>query len=177
MSEALEVRGPQIEEDRLIDVYRAQRDVPSPWVAISDQVMGGVSNARVSQCERSNSSASCLTGQTSLDNNGGFVQMKLDIGPAHSLANFQGLFIELCGPAHEYNLHIKTSQLDRPWQSYRHTLRVEPYWIRFNIPYSQLSPHRTDIELDPAQIKSIAVVAIGEAFDVDVCVRRAGFYI
>ena len=40
----------------------------------------------------------------------------------------------------------------------------------------QLQPHRTDLELDPATIRSIAVIAIGEAFDVDVCVRRFGFY-
>ena len=35
---------------------------------------------------------------------------------------------------------------------------------------------QTDAELQPAQISSIAVVAIGQAFDVDVCVRRLGFY-
>ncbi|WP_373187801.1 CIA30 family protein [Halopseudomonas sp.] len=177
MNEQLNVRGPAVDEDSLIDVYRTQRDVPSPWVAISDQVMGGISSARLQQRDCGGSASTCLTGRTSLENNGGFVQMKLDIGPAHSLANFRGLFIELYGVAHEYDLRVKTSQLDKPWQSFRCKLQVAPQWTRFTIPYTHLRAHRTDAALDPSQIRSIAVVAIGEEFDVDVCVRRAGFFL
>lgn len=177
MSDSLEVRGPAVDEDRLIEVYRAQRNVPSPWLSISDQVMGGVSSATLRQSDCNGSICTRLTGRTSLEKNGGFVQMKLEIGPAQALANFRGLFIELCGPAHEYNLHIKTTQLAKPWQSFRYALLVEPHWTRFVILYAQLQAHRTDAELDPSQIRSIAVVAIGTEFDVDVCVRRAGFFI
>lgn len=56
------------------------------------------------------------------------------------------------------------------------TLAVEPQWTRYIVPYAQLRPHRTDVELEPATIRSVAVVAIGRAFDVDVCVRRFGFF-
>jgi len=174
--QTLHQRGPSVGHGRLIDVFQAQDGGPTPWVAITDQVMGGISNARIEQCERGGSPCIRLTGRTSLENNGGFVQMKLDIGPAPALANFRGVFLELYGPAHEYDLRIKTTQLEKPWQSFRHGLEVSPQWTRFHVPYADFIAHRTDARLDPSLIRSLAVVAIGEAFDVDVCVRRAGFF-
>ncbi|KAA0696353.1 hypothetical protein DT594_03080 [Halopseudomonas laoshanensis] len=161
---------------RVADIYQARQGERSPWTAITDQVMGGVSTAELQQCERHGSACTCLSGRTSLENNGGFIQMKLEIEPSWSCGEYAGFFIELCGPAHDYNLNVKTTQLDKPWQSFRCTLTVEPQWKRFVVPYSELQAHRTDKDLDPATIRSVAVIAIGEAFDVDVCVRRFGFY-
>lgn len=176
MHENLKIQGPNVPKEQLIDLYRSTQNKSSPWKVISDQVMGGVSSARLQQDVRHNSSCSCLSGRTSLDNNGGFVQMKLDIARDELRADYQGLFIELYGNAHDYNLHVKTTQLNRPWQSFRCTLSVEPQWTRFIVPYEQLNAHRTDAELQPAHISSVAIVAIGQEFDVDVCVRRFGFY-
>lgn len=172
----MQTQGPAIRDEQLVDVYRAPAGEPSPWSAISDQVMGGVSTAEVRQDEREGSACSCLTGRTRLENNGGFVQMKLEIDPSWQCGDYAGMFIELCGAAHDYNLSVKTTQLNRPWQSYRRTLTVAPQWTRFVVPYAELRPHRIDVELDPATIRSVAVVAIGTAFDVDVCVRRFGFF-
>ncbi|MFN3579896.1 MAG: CIA30 family protein [Pseudomonas sp.] len=176
MNQHPQVEGPSVQPDQLVDVYLARKDSPSPWTAITDQVMGGVSTAGLEQGERHGSPCSCLSGRTSLENNGGFIQMKLEIEPSWSCADYAGLFIELCGAAHDYNLNVKTTQLNKPWQSFRTTLAVAPQWKRFIVPYAQLRPHRTDLELDPATIRSVAVIAIGEAFDVDVCVRRFGFF-
>ena len=116
-------------------------------------------------------------GRTRLDNNGGFVQMRFDIEPSCLRPDYRGIFIELYGSAHDYNLHVKTNQLSRPWQSFRCSLAVEPQWTRFIVPYAQLQAHRTDAEFEPTKIRSIAVVAIGQAFAVDVCVRRLGFFL
>jgi hypothetical protein len=176
MNDHLKTQGPAVQTEQLVDVYEAGQENASPWTAISDQVMGGVSTAALRQCERHSSVCSCLTGRTSLENNGGFVQMRLDIEPSWSGADYQGVFIELCGAAHEYNLHVKTSQLDKPWQSFRSALQVSAQWTRFIVPYEQLHAHRTTAQLEPGAIKSVAVVAIGAAFDVDVCVRRFGFF-
>ncbi len=176
MNENLKIQGLAVPEEQLIDVYRSAQDQPSAWMMISDQVMGGVSSAVLQQDQRHNSICSCLTGRTSLDNNGGFVQMKLDIKQDELRTDYRGLFIELYGNAHDYNLHVKTTQLNRPWQSFRCTLSVEPQWTRFIVPYEQLIAHRIHAELQPADISSVAIVAIGKEFDVDVCVRRLGFY-
>ena len=154
MNENLKIQGTNVPEQQLIDLYRAAQDQPSPWMVISDQVMGGVSSAALQQEVRHDSYCSCLIGRTSLENNGGFVQMKFDIEPSDVRADYQGVFIELYGSAHDYNLHVKTTQLSLPWQSFRCTLSVEPQWTRFIVPYQQLSAHRTDAKLQPAQISS-----------------------
>ena len=176
MKETLQTYGPAVGEGQLVDVYRASPGEHSPWVAISDQVMGGESSGAIAHDEREGSPCTCLTGRTSLENNGGFLQMKLQIEPEESLADYDGLFIELCGPAHDYNLNVKTTQLEKPWQSYRCTLSIATQWTRFVVPYAALSAHRTDVEFDSTKIRSVAVIAFGEAFDVEVCVRRFGFY-
>ena len=151
MNENLNIQGPNVPEQQLIDLYRADQDQPSPWMVISDQVMGGVSTAQLQQEQRHHSNCSCLIGRTSLDNNGGFVQMKFDLQPSELHADYQGVFIELYGSAHDYNLHVKTTQLNRPWQSFRCTLSVEPQWTRFMVPYAQLEAHRTDAELQACE--------------------------
>ena len=148
MKEIIKTQGPAVAAEQLIDVYRSTQDQTSPWVVISDQVMGGVSTAALHQDQRDNLTCSCLVGRTRLDNNGGFVQMKFDIQSSLLRTGYQGIFIELYGSAHEYNLHIKTTQLTRPWQSFRSSLAVEPRWTRFIVPYEQLQAHRTDAELD-----------------------------
>ena len=176
MHENLKTQGLAVPEEQLIDLYRSTPDQPSPWIVISDHVMGGVSSAALQQEQRHHSNCSCLIGRTSLDNNGGFVQMKFNIARDKLHAEYRGIFIELYGNAHDYNLHVKTTQLSRPWQSFRCTLSVELQWTRFIVPYAQFEAHRTDADLQPAHITSVAVVAIGQAFDVDVCVRRLGFY-
>ena len=60
MHENLTIHGPAIAEEQLIDVYRSTQDQPSPWLVISDQVMGGVSSAELQQNVRYGSNCSCL---------------------------------------------------------------------------------------------------------------------
>src|SRR5690554_2245769 len=177
MKEIIITQGPAVDAEQLIDVVRSTQGQTSPWVVISDQVMGGVSTAALHQDQRDNSTCSCLVGCTRLDNNCGFVQMRFDIQPSCWRPDYRGIFIELYGSAHDYNLHVKTIQLSRPWQSFRCSLSVQPQWTRFIVPYAQLQAHRTDAELEPTKIRSIAVVAIGQAFAVDICVRRLGFFL
>ncbi|ART80115.1 CIA30 family protein [Oceanisphaera avium] len=176
MNEKIKTHGPAVPSEQLIDVYNSTQHEPSAWKMISDQVMGGVSSGDLHQTQYQNATATCLTGRTSLDNNGGFVQMKLDIEPSELSADYKGLFIELAGNSHHYNLHVKTTQLTRPWQSFRYTLAVAPHWTRFIVPFEQLLAHRTETEFQQTEINSVAVVAIGEEFEVEICVRRFGFY-
>ncbi|SDR73120.1 Complex I intermediate-associated protein 30 (CIA30) [Halopseudomonas sabulinigri] len=176
MQEHPVTEGASVSPDQLIDVYCAGAVDTTPWRVITDEVMGGVSTASLQQGERLGSPCTCLHGRTRLENDGGFVQMKHPVAPDVKTANYTGIFVELAGPAHEYELRVKTSQLDKPWQSFRHTLAVTPAWTRFIVPYSELHPHRTEATLAPESILSVAIVAIGTAFDVDVGVRRLGFY-
>ena len=40
MNEIIKTQGPAVAAEQLIDVYRSTQDQTSPWVVISDQVMG-----------------------------------------------------------------------------------------------------------------------------------------
>lgn len=152
----------------------------SPWRMISDQVMGGRSQGQVVRTQKDDSWCDCLQGQVSLENNGGFIQMQMNLkniaGLSKPFAEYDGLFIELLGTPHVYNLHIKSSQLWLPWQSFRKEVAVTEQWQRFFVPFSDFEGHRTFSRFKPAKATRFAVVAIGEAFQADVCVRRFGVY-
>ncbi|MGO1246483.1 MAG: CIA30 family protein [Oceanisphaera sp.] len=172
MTDPVIIDGPALQPEQLIDIEPHQQS----WQLICDQVMGGLSEARLLTQDDNGLPSHCLVGRTRLENNGGFVQIKQNIQPQWLAASYSGVFIELRGTQHQYNVHLKTQQLTKPWQSFRHTLTVSPQWTRFHLPFAQLQPHRTEAALFVPHITSIAVVAIGEAFDVNVCVRRVGFY-
>ena len=50
MKETLRTHGPAVQAEQLVDIYQARADEHSPWVAISDQVMGGESSGGVREC-------------------------------------------------------------------------------------------------------------------------------
>ncbi len=51
------------------------------WQAISDRVMGGVSEVQLEPSRIDGRRCLCLGGQVSLDYNGGFIQASLDLNP------------------------------------------------------------------------------------------------
>ena len=55
----------------------------TPWRSVTDQVMGGVSTARIAFEEIQGRLCLCLSGDVSLDNNGGFIQASLDLASEH----------------------------------------------------------------------------------------------
>ena len=89
--------------DRIIDDFSQ----PGPrtrcgtaWELVSDQVMGGVSDGRLTHEPVAGRPAHHLTGTVSLDNNGGFLQMALDLHPdgnAVDASGFAGLAGALMG--------------------------------------------------------------------------------
>ena len=60
------------------------------WHALSDRVMGGVSNAVLESAHRAGRQALCLHGEVRLENNGGFVQMGLDLAPSGAAIDASG---------------------------------------------------------------------------------------
>src|SRR5690554_7718036 len=99
MNENLNIQGPAVAVQKLIDVYQSSQKQPSSWTVISDQVMGGVSTAALHQDQRDQTICSSLFGQTRLANSGGFVQMRFDIEPSGLRSDYRGIFIERYGSA------------------------------------------------------------------------------
>ena len=75
-----------------------------------------------------------------------------------------------------YNLHIKTVDLFRPWQSYRSAFQTKLEWQDIRISFSELERHRTDVPFRKEKIKRIAIAAIGREFDVELYLASIKFY-
>lgn len=156
----------------------AASNIGGEWRLFTDQVMGGVSNGSLQADQYSGKNCLRMTGKVSTENNGGFVQMALDLnaGKALDASAYQGLQIEIAGNNEEYNLHYRTSGLWLPWQSYRATFKATPEWKTIRIPFEQMEPYRTGQKFHPNKLKRIGLVAIGKNFEADLCVGPVSFY-
>ena len=87
------------------------------WAVISDQVMGGVSSGSMRRETLAGRPAVRLRGGVSLENNGGFLQLALDLGtggaPVDASA-WAGIRLDVRGNDETYNLHLRTTDLKRP---------------------------------------------------------------
>jgi hypothetical protein len=75
-----------------------------------------------------------------------------------------------------YNLHLRTTDLTRPWQSYRQSFTAPPAWTAHRLPFDDFALHRTSAPLDTAKLRRIGILAIGEAFDADIAIGGLRFY-
>ena len=154
--------------------------VDTRWQLFTDQVMGGVSSATMVREEVAGRPAIRMRGDVSLENNGGFVQIALDLSPGGNAVNasaWQGIELDVFGNGEEYNVHLRTEELRRPWQSYRQTFRAEPRWQTVQFPFQNFLPHRTDSPFDVRRLKRIGVVAIGRAFTTDLAVGGLRYFL
>ncbi len=145
------------------------------WQFVADTVMGGVSIGRIERSEISGKKALRLTGRVSLENNGGFVQAALplaDLGKTLDAGAFEGIALTVRGNGEMYAVHLRTTDLNRPWQSYRATFLAMPQWQTIRLPFSDFQAYRTDAPLDLGKLRRLGLVAIGCAFDADLAVGR-----
>ena len=63
-------------------LFDATQDDGADWTMVSDRVMGGVSEGRLTYETVEGRPALRLTGDVRLENNGGFLQMARDMDPA-----------------------------------------------------------------------------------------------
>jgi len=111
-----------------------------------------------------------MRGEVSLENNGGFVQISLDLDPdgkAVDVSAWRGLELDVFGNSEDYSVHLRTEDLTRPWQSYRQVFRAGPAWRIVQLLFEDFATHRTEVALDTHRLKRIGVVAIGRAFSAD----------
>jgi hypothetical protein len=144
------------------------------WRIFSDAVMGGLSAASVEAVDDGRP-ALCLRGQVRLENNGGFVQMALDLAAPLPVSAL-GLEIDLRGRPLGYGLHLRTADMRAPWQAWRARLEPTPQWQTVRLPWSAFEPYRLQGVLDPTQVRRIGLLAIGEPGDAELCLGRLALY-
>lgn len=148
------------------------------WRVISDTVMGGVSSGSLVPTVVEGRDCLRMTGEVSLENNGGFVQASLDLSAAGLLdaGEYAGIEIEVFGNGETYNLHLRTEDTRIVWQSYRASFQAQPKWQSLRLPFASFQPHRIDQPLDTRKLRRLGVVAIGREMKADISIARLLLY-
>jgi hypothetical protein len=148
------------------------------WRLVTDHVMGGVSQGELSVEVIEDRPCLRMRGDVSLENNGGFIQIALDL-PEEILREapaYTGLVLEVYGNDQDYNVHLRTDDIWLPWQSYRATFTATPRWQVIYLPFEGFEPHRIDTAFNVSRLERIGLVAIGREFSADLCIGKIGFY-
>lgn len=162
-----------------LDQEPPRATIGTRWELIADRVMGGVSSGEMKREHVGGRPALRIRGDVSLENNGGFVQIALDLAPDGGVVaarHWTGIEIEVFGNGERYNLHLRTADVVRPWQSYRADFIATSEWRTVRLPFATFEPHRIDVPLDLAHLRRLGIVAIGRAFAADVAIGKLQFY-
>lgn len=149
------------------------------WQLVTDRVMGGVSDGTLVRETVSGRPALRMRGDVSLENNGGFVQMALDLAPDGGVIDasaWTGIELDVIGNDEDYGLHLRTGAVERPWQSYRQSFRAGASWRTVQLAFADFVPHRIEVPLDVRRLRRIGLVAIGRAFAADLAVGGVRFF-
>lgn len=148
------------------------------WRLVTDQVMGGISEGSLFLDSYLGRDCMKMIGQVSTRNNGGFVQISLELttDKPFNASEYEGILLDISGNNEQYNLHIRTSGLWFPWQSYRASFKATDEWNTVKIPFSELTPYRTTQAFHKNEIQRIGIVAIGRQFNAELCIGSVTLY-
>jgi hypothetical protein len=151
------------------------------WQYVSDQVMGGVSDGKVSLEQDGEMYYARLTGNVSTKNNGGFIQLRAGVSFDNSEKdgkNLQGVRLNVRGNSETYYIHIRTNDTWYPSDYYSATFKADSDWQMIDLPFDNFKRRRGSNKktLDAKNITSLAIVAYGRDFISDVSVSSIEFY-
>jgi hypothetical protein len=163
-------------DDRSTNDFRATSG--NAWYLVTDGVMGGISRGQLSLETVESRPCLRMQGDVSLENNGGFIQIALDLSDdiLKYVPNYTGVLLEVYGNNEQYNIHLRTQDISLPWQSYRIIFSAAPEWKMLHLPFAEFTPYRIDKTLDISRLRRIGIVAIGRAFHADLCIGKIGLY-
>ena len=148
------------------------------WEYVADTVMGGVSSGTLSRGLVAQRGAVQLTGNVSLENNGGFIQMASDLaqGGVLDASDWKGVEVDLRGIGDGYEMRLRTDELTRPWQSYRAVIDPTGEWETLRFAWDAFEARKTDVPFDPARLRRLGILAIGVEMQADIAVSGIRFY-
>ncbi|MEC8252075.1 MAG: CIA30 family protein [Planctomycetota bacterium] len=136
------------------------QDGVGAWNTVLDGVMGGLSTGRVSQPEQG---LLRFAGELSLENNGGFSQMRRSVREG-SMEGAEGLLLEVKGDGRTYNFDIRQSNVRLMAGGFQRSFAtVAGEWTEVRLPLSDFELYsfgrklRSAPTLDPNKIESIGV--------------------
>ena len=175
-------RGGTIGIKMLIDNFTDKNftsKLGTQWYGASDKVMGGVSEASVFHGCLDNRSCLILSGDVCLENNGGFIQVALNLAKSKETfdaSKYVGVRLVVRGNGEKYSIHLRTPDNTRPWQSYRASFIASARWKTIDLPFVTFPPYRIEAALDITRLRRIGLVAIGRAFHAEIALSEISFY-
>ena len=130
------------------------------WQTVLDGVMGGLSTGRI---EAGNGGTLRFSGELSLENNGGFSQIRTSV-PEGTFAGASGLQLRVKGDGRNYQCDIRSSRLRLMAGGYQRVFATKAgEWTEIEIPFSECVANsfgqrvRNAPSLDPASIESVGI--------------------
>lgn len=144
------------------------------WQGFTDRVMGGRSDMRAGLIALDDGRALAMAGQVRLDNNGGFIQVRLPLAASgrFDASGYSAIGLRVRGRPGPYYVHLRSADTRLPWQYYRAPIAVGEDWQDVRIEFSDFTPEALRSPLDRSRLQSLAVVAYGEAFEAAIEVAR-----
>lgn len=162
-------------EDIMIEDFELRPE--TRWRFFTDTVMGGVSAGRVAFRKEDGRSYAHMTGSVSTENNGGFIQMRMDL-PGGAPEYATGVRLVVRGNDQTYFVHLRTNGTVLPWQYYQAGFQVTRDWQEVRLPFNAFKRSGRLLRSAPSAdgIRSIAVVAYGRDHEAEIDVHEIGFY-
>lgn len=147
------------------------------WTFVADGVMGGVSEGQAQVVRTPEGPAIRLRGEVSLENNGGFIQVRHRFEGGLP-ADTSGMTLTVRGNGEGYFVFLRTKGLARRWHSYRHAFETSGSWQEVRLPFADFYPSHDGMAegFRPQDVTGIGIVAYGRAFEADVTVRAIALY-
>jgi len=120
-----------------------------------------------------------LTGSVTSADRGGFIAAQLALHPrgrnfdAHG---FAGLRLRVKGNGESYAIRLRTKDTRFATQYYEAALQTNGQWQEVKLPFMQFVPVLVQAPLDPAGLRTVAIVAAKKNIEVDVSVANLSLY-
>lgn len=147
------------------------------WRFFTDAVMGGVSSGRVEFVSDSARVHARMTGKVSIANNGGFIQIRMDL-PAPPPADIEGVRLVVRGNRQRYFVHLRNAATRLPWQYYQAGFEVGTEWNEVHLPLASFmaSGSMPGAIATAESLRSIGIVAYGRDHEAEIEIREVAFY-
>ncbi len=162
-------------QEGLLEQFELQPE--KRWRFFTDGVMGGVSTGQAAFVSENGRTHVRMTGTVSTRNNGGFIQIRLDL-PDAAPEDATGVRLIVRGNDQEYYIHLRTGGTRLPWQYYQAGFDVTGDWAEIRLPFAAFQPSGRLLRPVPRAIRltSLGIVAYGRDHLADIEVQEVGFY-
>jgi hypothetical protein len=165
----------------LIDDFSGQTStLGTRWEGFTDQVMGGASVMDSGVELLGAESLLHLRGSVSLKNNGGFIQVRLQLKPdgkPFDAGGYAGVALRVRGRGPGYYVHLRTTRTVFPWSFYGQEFPVTEDWTTVFLPFGEFrSENMASSRVDPRKLVSVAIVAAKREFSADLYIDSISWY-